>query len=276
MASEPFGPVRVHLKVWGSVNNPPLLLVHGLMTSNYSWRCFAPLLAPHFRVIAPSLPGSGESTMVTDRPYKASSFARWIVELVTALNIRGCAAIGNSLGGYLSMRAVLEDPSLFRRLVNLHSPGIPEPRLYALNAALAIPGLRSALAWWIRRSPLKWAHANVHYYDESLKSLEEAHAYGDPLSSKEGSLAFAKILGEVLEIGEMKQFIQALQKQPFPIPLLLLYARRDPMVPPRIGPKLSALVPDAPLVWIEESSHFAHVDTPQKVADLVLPFLTSP
>jgi pimeloyl-ACP methyl ester carboxylesterase len=61
--------------------------------------------------------------------------------------------------------------------------------------------------------------------------------------------------------------------EPFPAPLMLLYARQDPMVPPRNGAELHALVPGARMVWIEQSSHFAHVDTPERVVDEVLPFL---
>jgi pimeloyl-ACP methyl ester carboxylesterase len=57
------------------------------------------------------------------------------------------------------------------------------------------------------------------------------------------------------------------------MPLLLLYAREDPMVPPSVGPKLAALIPDAELVWMDETSHFAHVDSPDRVAPLLHDFL---
>jgi pimeloyl-ACP methyl ester carboxylesterase len=59
----------------------------------------------------------------------------------------------------------------------------------------------------------------------------------------------------------------------FPIPLMLLYSREDPLVPPSNGERLHALVPGAELRWIERSSHFAHVDTPERVVEAVLPFL---
>jgi hypothetical protein len=44
-------------------------------------------------------------------------------------------------------------------------------------------------------------HRNVHYFDEELKSLEEAHAYGDPLATPEGSRAFACYLAETMKEG---------------------------------------------------------------------------
>src|SRR5678816_421644 len=58
--SRPFGPVDVHVRIHGS--GPPLLLVHGFMTSSYSWRyCLEPL-GRHFTLYMPDLVGSGRSS----------------------------------------------------------------------------------------------------------------------------------------------------------------------------------------------------------------------
>lgn len=266
-----FGKTIVHYRTIGE--GPPLLLIHGLMTSSYSWRYVLEPLSRHFRVIAPDLPGSGRSSKPVDRPYTGPAYATFIGELCAALGLRGTRCVGNSLGGYLCMRAALEDPGLFSRLVNLHSPGLPEPRLSALSVAMKVPGLQRGLAWWIRRDPLRWAHANVHYFDESLKSLEEASAYGEPLSTEEGSRAFVRILAEVLKPSDLQAFARTLQERGFPIPLLLIYARTDPMVPPKIGERLSRLLPGVRLEWLEDSSHFAHVDSPDRVLPLILEHL---
>ena len=45
------------------------------------------------------------------------------------------------------------------------------------------------------------------------------------------------------------------------------------MVPPEVGEALHALVPGAEMVWLAESSHFAHVDTPEAFVAAVAPFL---
>lgn len=264
MRSAPFGELEIAYRVLGNDASPPLLLLHGLMTSSYSWRYVAHELAKSFRVYVPDLPGSGRSSKPV-ATYSASNYATWIREFVDALGIRGCACIGNSLGGYLSMRTVLSDPTIFRALIDLHSPGIVELRLRALNAAMKIPGLRRAFAWFVRGRARRFAHANVHYFHESLKSLEEAEEYGAPLATVDGSRAFANILGDVLDPRELTDFKAQLERAPFPIPLLFLYARKDPMVPAWIGPALHALVPAAKFSWIEDSSHFAHVDTPEAV-----------
>jgi pimeloyl-ACP methyl ester carboxylesterase len=273
--SRHFGRHRVHWREHGS--GPPLLLVHGLMTTSYSWRYVIEPLGRRFRVIAPDLPGCGRS----DKPdvrYRGGALATWLGEFCDEVGIRGCVAIGNSLGGYLCMQAALADPRLFARLVNVHSPGVPEPRLWALSAALSVPGVAAMLARWVRRDPERWAHANVHYWDETLKSREEAREYGAPLATIEGSRAFTRYLADTVSPTEMRALVRALEQRRaegsgFPVPLLLVYSRVDPMVPPRIGEQLSALLPGAPLVWLDDSSHFAHVDSPERLLEPVLAFL---
>jgi pimeloyl-ACP methyl ester carboxylesterase len=175
------------------------------------------------------------------------------------------------------MRLALRDPGAMGRLVNVHSPGVPEARLVLLRAALAVPGARAALGAYIRRDPLRWVHAHVHYWDESRKSLEEARAYGDPLRTKEGMRAFLGYLGETMSIGPIRQFQAELlarkqRGQAFRVPLLHLYARRDPMVPPRFGEILAERT-GAPLVWIDEGSHFMHVDAVERFLPPALRFL---
>jgi pimeloyl-ACP methyl ester carboxylesterase len=260
--TDALGQLRAHVRVHGS--GPPLLLVHGLMTSSYSWRYVLEPLGKKYTVYAPDLPGSGRSEGANERSYGPEVLAEWIAALQRTLGIRGERVIGNSMGGYLCMRLALSDPEAMSRFVCVHAPGVPELRLAALGAGLAVPGVRWALSQVIRRDPLRWAHANVHYWDESLKSIEEAHEYGDPLATHAGADAFIKHLAETMAIGPIREFQRGLQArqargEPFPVKTLLLYARRDPMVPPRFG-NVFAERTGAPLVWLEEGSHFAHVD----------------
>ncbi|HEX7663265.1 MAG TPA: alpha/beta hydrolase, partial [Polyangiaceae bacterium] len=259
-------------------DGPPLLLVHGLMTASYSWRYVAPKLAETYRVIVPDLPGAGGSDKVIDATYSLSALATWVGEFMDALGIRGERCIGNSLGGLICMRLALDEPTSFSKLVNVHSPCFPEARYFALQTALQLWGVKSILAKVVRRDPLRWVHKNVHYWDESLKSIEEAHAYGDPLAEKNGAEAFIHYLSDAItpegthrisdDLLERKRAGQA-----FPVPLLLLYANDDPMVSPDNGRRLAKVIPDAKTVWVGKTSHFMHVDTPEPFLEAVLPFL---
>src|SRR4051812_44847697 len=54
--------IRQHYLEVGS--GPPVVLLHGFPETNYAWRYQIPVLARHYRVIAPDLRGYGE----TDKP----------------------------------------------------------------------------------------------------------------------------------------------------------------------------------------------------------------
>ena len=276
--SAAFGPVRTRVVTYGQPSAPPLLLVHGLMTSSYSWRYLLEPLASSYRLYVPDLPGCGESQPRPGSRHSGLALASFLGDLQDRLRIAGCDVIGNSLGGYLCMQRALQQPQSFGHLAVVHAPALPQARLRALHFALKTPGARSVLSRVVRRDPLRWAHRNVHYYDESLKSLEEARAYGEPLATKAGAESFIRYLSDALDPRELTDFVGELERRRdqglrFPVPLLLIYARQDPMVPPEIGPKLHRLVPDAEFRWLESSSHFAQVDSPAPLAELVTDFL---
>jgi pimeloyl-ACP methyl ester carboxylesterase len=278
--SAAFGSVRTRVVTYGPDTAPPLLLVHGLMTSSYSWRYLLEPLGSQYRLYVPDLPGCGESQPLPDRRHSGLALASFIGDLQARLGIVGCDVVGNSLGGYLCMQRALQEPQSFNRLVVIHAPALPQARLRALHFALKVPGTAQALSRVVRRDPLRWAHRNVHYYDESLKSLEEAREYGAPLSTKPGAAAFIRYLADALDPAELTDFVSELERRRdqgkgFPTPLTLIYARKDPMVPPEIGPKLHQLIPGAEFHWLENSSHFAQVDSPAALAGLVADFLAS-
>jgi len=267
--SRAFGAMNAHYREIG--DGPPLLLVHGLMTSSYSWRYVFRALSKRWRVIAPDLPGAGRS----DKPrakYTGPALAEWVIEFQRAIGIEGCLAIGNSLGGHVCMRAAMREPKTFAKLVNIHSPAAPEMKYRALGAALSIPGSRALLRALVGRDGRKWTHKNVHYFDESLKSLEEAEEYAMPLRDDDGLAAFASYLKDAVNASGFAELARELASRPFPIPLLLLYATYDPLVSAANAQFLARLVPSAEVRMVERTSHFMHVDTPNEVIDAVTKF----
>lgn len=68
--------VRVRHKTIG--DGPPLVLVHGLMTSSYSWRYVIDGLSRRYRVFAPDLVGSGKTDKPGDLVYSVANIARFL------------------------------------------------------------------------------------------------------------------------------------------------------------------------------------------------------
>jgi pimeloyl-ACP methyl ester carboxylesterase len=268
------GDVTLHVRTAGE--GRPLLLVHGLMTSSYSFRHVVDRLARTHRVVVPDLPGAGRSPAAAG-PLTPVALVEVVLGLIDTLGIRGCLCVGNSMGGYLCLRAALADPGGFAALVDVHSPGVPLRRLWALHAAMSTGPGKALFDALVRIDPRRWVHRNVHYRDESLKSLEEAEEYGAPLRTRAGRDAFGSYLRDALDPRPMRDLVRELERRrsagtPFPIPLALLYSTEDPMVPPLVGRELGRLIPSAEMIWMEETSHFCHVDTPDRFIDATLDF----
>ncbi|MFB6263906.1 MAG: alpha/beta fold hydrolase [Bradymonadaceae bacterium] len=233
---------------------------------------------PRYTLFAPDLPGAGRSQIPDDAGYHPDALAAWIGQFQRTVGIRGCPGVGNSLGGYLAMWLALDDPEATAGVVDVHSPGIPTWRLRALHVLLSAPGGVRLLAWLAGRDPEQWAHRRIHYRDESLKSREETATFAEPLSTSAGARAFAKYMRDGLAPSALSSFVDRLERrrdngEGFPVPLMLIYADRDPVVPPSIGERLAELIPDAQYETLPRASHFMHVDRPEAFCERILPFL---
>lgn len=117
----PAGPVHV-LEAAGTGELPPFLLLHGIGSRAADWAVLLGRIAPLTRrVIAPDLPGHGESPVPAGGMSAASvreAMRAALLERVTEPAI----VIGNSLGGVAALSFAAAHPERVRALV-LVSPG---------------------------------------------------------------------------------------------------------------------------------------------------------
>jgi 2-hydroxymuconate-semialdehyde hydrolase/2-hydroxy-6-oxo-octa-2,4-dienoate hydrolase len=248
------------------------------MTSSTSWRNVLERLARRYRVHAPDLVGAGASDKPIDMTYSVENVARFIVAYVRAVAKEPVYLIGNSLGGLYCLRALMlaGAESLATRYLLMHAPGYPILRTRLLRTLFDAPALGPALARLVakvsHRFPEEFVRRNVHYARRDIMSREECVEYGRLFETPDGARVFARILAESLDPAEHARIIDELRRAPLAIPVRLLYAKKDVMVPPSIGPKFHADMPGSELVWMDDASHFLHVDAPERTVDQILEF----
>lgn len=101
------GGLRWHVQELG-VAGPQLLLLHGTGAATHSWASMAPLLAQHFRVIAPDLPGHGFTDPSAREQQSLPGMAQSVASLLDALEISPRLAIGHSAGAAVLVRMTLD------------------------------------------------------------------------------------------------------------------------------------------------------------------------
>ena len=81
---------------------PTLLMLHGFDASKEVWLKQLELLTPHFHVIAPDLPGWGESSRVEGASYNIDAQVARLQGFVDALHLPRFVLIGHSMGGAIA------------------------------------------------------------------------------------------------------------------------------------------------------------------------------
>src|SRR5215216_5422338 len=94
---------------------PAVLLLHGGGATHHEWSRLLPWLARGHRVIAPDLPGFGQTTRPREG-YVRTTLARAIVELMKALGEERLAVVGHGLGGFLAVELGAAWPYTVARL----------------------------------------------------------------------------------------------------------------------------------------------------------------
>jgi pimeloyl-ACP methyl ester carboxylesterase len=268
--------VRTRYKREGS--GPPMLLVHGLMTTSYSWRFVIRALAERYDVIAPDLVGAGETEGPPDFVYSTYNMARFIRAFAAELTGEPVYLVGNSLGGLYSLASVLlpGGEAWARRFVLMHAPGYPSARMKVLHALLDAPLLGGPLGGLVSRVSHKTRRAfvakNVHYHSDDMMSEEEVTEYGRIFETMQGARVFTRILRESLAPREHAELLARARERTDLPPTLLLFAREDVMVPPEFGPMFERDLAGSRLVWIDDASHFLQVDAPERTVREIFDF----
>lgn len=269
--------VRTSYLEAGPSDAPPLIMLHGLGATNASLLpCLADLAVDH-RVIAPDLPGFGDSAAPA-APYSAAWFAAWLEALQHQLGARRAILLGNSLGGRIALEAGLTRPKSVEALVLLTpSPAfrrlrelVPAVRLLRpelaslpipLNHRLMVAGIRAMMADPDRLPPA-WYTAAA---DEGMRVFgSRAHRVAFFATARQIFLEQAH--------GHQGFWDRLPSLQP---PALFVWGDRDRLVPASFARHVTNALPDARSVVLEDSGHVPQFEHPEQTHALVRAFLAS-
>jgi pimeloyl-ACP methyl ester carboxylesterase len=118
------GGVVLHYLTAG--HGPSLILLHGYGETSRMWRPIIPLLAERFTVIAPDLPGIGDSGIPTDGLDMKAAATR-IRDLARALGVQKARVVGHDIGLMVAYAYAAQYPSEVTKLVLMDAflPGVP-------------------------------------------------------------------------------------------------------------------------------------------------------
>jgi pimeloyl-ACP methyl ester carboxylesterase len=125
-----------HYLEGGSSDAPVLLLLHGFGGDKDNWTRFSRTLVEDYRVVAPDLPGFGDSARHAGWDYSLAAQRDRLEGFVAALGLSPLHIGGNSMGGHLAALYTHAHPEQVLSLALLNNSGIEAPQPSEMMLAL--------------------------------------------------------------------------------------------------------------------------------------------
>lgn len=246
---------------------PPVVLVHGLGGGRWSWDANVAALAARHRVIAPDLPGHGQS----DKPaidYRMPTLAATLAGLLDALGIDRAALVGNSMGGLIALEAAIASPDRVSKLVLANAAGatrfpierLPvDPRRF-VGLPITIRPPEKIVEKYIRFLFVAEAGWPI---DHSLAKTRETLARDDYPAQANAFLRSA--IGTF--DSEASKHLDAIR-----CPTLVVWGDADRLLP-KESPDVFAKIPGARLERLPNVGHVPQMEAPDRFNALVSAFL---
>lgn len=242
--------------------------------SSVTWREVMPALAQRYTVVAPDLPGHGES----DKPrqdYSLGAHANVMRDLLVAIGVDRATVVGQSLGGGVALQLAYQHPKHCERLVLVSSGGLGQEVAWILRA-LAFPGVEFVMPILFPSFARDVGNAigrSMGRLGLRAPRLEEEWRSYASLTDSETREAFLKTLRAVVDRGGQAVSAHDRLYLSSSLPTLIVWGERDGIIPVAHAHQAHQAMPGSQLVIFEESGHFPHVEEPVRFIEALTEFV---
>ena len=233
---------RWHYYSAGSEGLPHLLMVHGFRSSARFFRPTMLALSDGWRVVAPDLPGHGDS-----EPWDPEEdvVEQWVLleGFLDALDVREMAIVGASRGGAVALQLAAHRPDAVTRLVLIAAPTKPFKVGTLDIKRMVVRG--ETLTDDLLRDMGRTMMASRGYETARRRAVEADSLERD----------LRPIMGSVRA------------------PTLVIWGAEDRTIPVEMGLELLAGIPDARMRIVGGAGHVPFLDKPEEMVAMVRTFL---
>ena len=254
-------------------HGPAVILLHGYAETSRMWTPILPVLGAKFTVIAPDLPGIGESSIPADGLDMKTAAIR-IHALARSLGVEKARVVGHDIGLMVAYAYAAQFPSEVEKLVVMDAflPGVA-----GWEAIYNNPGI-----WHFRfngRTPEALVQGRERIYFEYFwndlaadkrRSLLEADrkaytaAYSRPGRMKAGWAYFVSFQQAA------KDFAQ-LSRAKLTMPVLVIGGEKS--LGDALGQQMKLVATDVTVVVLKDTGHWVLEERPKETTDALIKFL---
>ena len=263
------GGVRIHYQEAGDESAPPIILIHGFISSNLVWNeVIVHLAQKGFRVIAPDLPGYGYSDKPADGRYTIDSQAYAVSGLMDRLGIESATIVGASYGGAVAATMALDYPERVANLVLVGAVTNDQPKKKLLLRLAGVPLIGDIAtplflgSRWILRKRTEEVYRRLGYPVDERKLAARHHL----LETANTHRAMIRTIRrwKADRISREASLIRQ--------PTLLVWGEEDTHIPVSDAFRLRDAIPNSRLIVFRRCGHLPPTEAPGQFVEVLADF----
>ncbi len=269
--------LKVFYREAGDSNAPKLLLLHGFPTASHMFRDLIPLLADRFHIVAPDLPGFGQSEIRTRNrfAYTFENLARTIKRFTESIGFDQFAIYVFDYGAPVGFRLALQQPDRITAIIsqngNAYEEGLSEGwkpiQAYWQNPSQTN---RDALRAFLTSETTRWQY--THGVPEGTTVSPDGYSLDTYYLARPGVDEiqldlFADYKNNVALYPRFQQYLRTHKP-----PVLAVWGKNDPFFLPTGAQAFQRDVPSA-IIRFFDTGHFALETHAKEIATEIRSFL---
>lgn len=244
MPSSPINGLELSYRDEGS--GQPLLLVHAFPLNSTMWEPQIADFSPRMRVIAPDLPGFGQSELGQNAP-TLDYYADTLVALLEHLEIERAAVAGLSMGGYITLALLRRYPNWISALILADTKATPDSEeakaKRAENARIALAQGQDAIADIMLPTLLS---------PDVTEALQKQVREIIGMNSREGIAAALHAMAIRPDSSSLLQDIV--------VPTAVIVGEHDTLTPPEAARAMSMQIRNSEFTIIPQAGHLTNME----------------
>jgi 4,5:9,10-diseco-3-hydroxy-5,9,17-trioxoandrosta-1(10),2-diene-4-oate hydrolase len=253
-------------------DRPVALLLHGLAASLLTWNCnIDALTEAGYRVIAPDLPGYGDSDKPEHLDYSPDSAAEFVYDFCQELGLERLYLVGSSAGGLIAGLLALEHPKLVEKMMLVGSGGFGlEVSWYLRAISLPVVGDLFYQPWLN-----KMMGATKHLFYEPPAILKELLPEMDRFKQLPGARTamLRSVRSSINVMGLRKEWYILERLKDSTVPLMTVWGAEDIIIPVSHADNVRRELPSSIVRVIPECGHWPQMEKPDQFNPMLTSFL---